>query len=61
LSSFQVSRAPSPEADELIDEVPRGKRSRPTPHQLTALRALHKITSSPTIEERSALGREIGM
>ena len=43
------------------DQVPRGKRSRPTPHQLATLRGLHAITSSPTIEERTRVGREIGM
>ncbi|KAF8575734.1 hypothetical protein K439DRAFT_1623379 [Ramaria rubella] len=43
------------------DQVPRGKRSRPTPHQLAALRALHAITSSPSIDERTRVGREIGM
>lgn len=85
LSSFQLSRPPSPSAastnasvfdasgEEMhgtdadygegtaADQVPRGKRSRPTPHQLTVLRALHAVTSSPSIEERTRVGREIGM
>ena len=45
----------------VADLVPRGKRSRPTPHQLAVLRALHAVTSSPSIEERVRVGREIGM
>lgn len=43
------------------DPVPRGRRSRPTPRQLVVLRALHSVTSSPSIEERTRVGREIGM
>ncbi|KIJ33194.1 hypothetical protein M422DRAFT_35565 [Sphaerobolus stellatus SS14] len=47
----------------LLEHLPprAGKRSRPTPKQLSALRALHAVTESPTIEERIQLGKEIGM
>jgi hypothetical protein len=45
----------------VADLIPRGKRSRPTPHQLAVLRALHAKTSSPSIEERMTVGKEIGM
>ncbi|KAF8807943.1 homeobox-domain-containing protein [Phlegmacium glaucopus] len=39
----------------------RPRRSRPEPYQLEALKDLYKQTSTPTIEERSALALEIGM
>jgi hypothetical protein len=39
----------------------RPRRSRPEPYQLEALKQLYKQTSTPTIEERSALALEIGM
>ena len=39
----------------------RPRRSRPEPYQLEALRQLYKQTSTPTIEERSALALQIGM
>jgi len=39
----------------------RPRRSRPEPYQLDALKELFRKTSSPTIEERSALALEIGM
>jgi len=39
----------------------RPRRSRPEPYQLDALKELYKQTSTPTIEERSALALEIGM
>ncbi|KAG6879443.1 hypothetical protein C0992_002574 [Termitomyces sp. T32_za158] len=39
----------------------RPRRSRPEPYQLDALKDLYTKTSTPTIEERSALALEIGM
>ena len=39
----------------------RPRRSRPEPYQLEALKQLFKQTSTPSIEERSALALEIGM
>lgn len=39
----------------------RPRRSRPEPYQLDALKELFRKTSTPTIEERSALASEIGM
>lgn len=39
----------------------RPRRSRPEPFQLDALKGLFTRTSTPTIEERSALALEIGM
>jgi hypothetical protein len=39
----------------------RPRRSRPEPYQLDALKELFRKTSTPTIEERSALAQEIGM
>ncbi|KAF7784183.1 transcriptional regulator family: Homeodomain [Agaricus bisporus var. burnettii] len=39
----------------------RPRRSRPEPYQLNALKDLFRKTSTPTIEERSALALEIGM
>ncbi|CAA7264738.1 unnamed protein product [Cyclocybe aegerita] len=39
----------------------RPRRSRPEPYQLEALKDLFKKTSTPTIEERSALALEVGM
>lgn len=39
----------------------RPRRSRPEPYQLEALKQLYKQSSTPTIEERSALALEIGM
>jgi hypothetical protein len=39
----------------------RPRRSRPEPYQLDALKGLFTRTSTPTIEERSALALEIGM
>lgn len=39
----------------------RPRRSRPEPYQLDALKGLFNRTSTPTIEERSALALEIGM
>jgi len=39
----------------------RPRRSRPVPYQLDALKELFRKTSTPTIEERSALAQEIGM
>ncbi|KAF8963856.1 hypothetical protein BDZ97DRAFT_1661033 [Flammula alnicola] len=39
----------------------RPRRSRPEPYQLDALKVLFTKTSTPTIEERSALALEIGM
>ncbi|KAG6851353.1 hypothetical protein H0H93_005751 [Arthromyces matolae] len=39
----------------------RPRRSRPEPHQLDALKDLFTKTSTPSIEERSALALEIGM
>ncbi|KAJ7225493.1 homeodomain transcription factor [Mycena pura] len=39
----------------------RPRRSRPDPSQLTALKRLFNKTSTPSIEERSALAYEIGM
>ncbi|KAF5352698.1 hypothetical protein D9756_005852 [Leucocoprinus leucothites] len=39
----------------------RPRRSRPEPYQLDALKELFQKTSTPTIEERSALALEIGM
>ncbi|KAF9567851.1 homeobox-domain-containing protein [Agrocybe pediades] len=39
----------------------RPRRSRPEPYQLDALKELFMKTSTPTIEERSALALEIGM
>lgn len=39
----------------------RPRRSRPEPYQLDALKELFARTSTPTIEERSALALEIGM
>ncbi|KAG5718697.1 Zinc finger homeobox protein 3 [Termitomyces sp. T112] len=39
----------------------RPRRSRPEPYQLDALKDLYTKTSTPSIEERSALALEIGM
>ncbi|KAF8167423.1 hypothetical protein B0H34DRAFT_681811 [Crassisporium funariophilum] len=39
----------------------RPRRSRPEPYQLDALKELFEKTTTPTIEERSALALEIGM
>ncbi len=39
----------------------RPRRSRPEPYQLDALKELFSKTSTPTIEERSALALEVGM
>lgn len=39
----------------------RSRRSRPEPYQLDALKQLFRKTSTPSIEERSALAAEIGM
>lgn len=43
------------------DILARNRRSRPQPHQLRALRQLLRRTSTPSMEERTALALEIGM
>ncbi|KAH7886210.1 homeodomain transcription factor [Phlebopus sp. FC_14] len=43
------------------DPLARPRRSRPEPHQLNALKKLLHRTSTPSIEERSALALEVGM
>ncbi|KIJ66404.1 hypothetical protein HYDPIDRAFT_26755 [Hydnomerulius pinastri MD-312] len=43
------------------DGLVRPRRSRPEPHQLDALKKLLHRTSTPSIEERSALALEVGM
>lgn len=40
---------------------PRTKRSRPEPFQLDALKQLYEHTTTPSIEERTALAQKIGM
>ncbi|KAA1467765.1 homeobox-domain-containing protein [Dentipellis sp. KUC8613] len=39
----------------------RPRRTRPEPHQLEALQKLYNRTSSPSIDERTALALEVGM
>lgn len=39
----------------------RPRRTRPEPYQLDALRRLFKITSNPTIEQRTSLADEVNM
>ncbi|KAH7916381.1 hypothetical protein BJ138DRAFT_1108749 [Hygrophoropsis aurantiaca] len=41
--------------------LPRPRRSRPEPYQLDALKKLLQHTSTPSIEERSAVALEVGM
>ncbi|KAL4070500.1 hypothetical protein J3A83DRAFT_4094497 [Scleroderma citrinum] len=43
------------------DILARNRRSRPQPHQLQALKKLLRHTSTPSIEERTALALEVGM
>lgn len=43
------------------DILARNRRTRPQPHQLRALKELLRRTSTPSIEERTALALEIGM
>ncbi|PPQ77037.1 hypothetical protein CVT25_014854 [Psilocybe cyanescens] len=53
-------RSPTPYGS-MTTNFARPRRSRPEPYQLDALKVLFTKTSTPTIEERSALALEIGM
>ncbi|KAI5998063.1 hypothetical protein EDD15DRAFT_2386812 [Pisolithus albus] len=58
---------PPPYKDSAVENVKaedilaRNRRSRPQPHQLRALKQLLRRTSTPSMEERTALALEIGM
>ncbi|KAF8203993.1 homeodomain transcription factor [Pholiota molesta] len=54
-------RSITPYGSNMSASFSRPRRSRPEPYQLDALKELFAKTSTPTIEERSALALEIGM
>jgi len=58
--SFHSHRSTTPYGT-LSTVFSRPRRSRPEPYQLDALKELFTKTSTPSIEERSALALEIGM
>lgn len=59
--SFSHSHRSTTPYGNLSSSFGRPRRSRPEPYQLDALKELFTKTSTPTIEERSALALEIGM